>query len=201
MELILYYQPGSRSQRVRWLLEELEVDYKLQHIDLFKGDGNTTEYLALHPLGQLPVLTIDGSPLFESGAIVQWLADFHAEQGLSPALESPQRRAFNQWMYFAVTSLEAPAWEIVLHSKILQEDNAIKEIIPFATKNLLSVLKVLDDQLKVKDYMVDNKFSAVDIMLGYILMWFPEHVGNFSHLKAYTQNLSQRPAYLRSNQH
>lgn len=201
MELILYYQPGSRSQRVRWLLEELELDYKLQHIDLFSGDGNTPEYRALHPLGQLPVLTIDGSAMFESGAIVQWLADIHPEQGLSPAIDTPQRRAFNQWMYFAVTSLEAPAWEIVLHSKILPEDAAIKAIIPFATKHLLTVLKVLDDHLKGKSYMLDNKFSAVDIMLGYILLWFPEYVERFSHLKPYTQNLSQRPAYLRSKQH
>jgi glutathione S-transferase len=200
MELILYYQSGSRSQRVRWLLEELELDYKLEHIDLFKGEGNTPEYLALHPLGQLPVLKIDGSAMFESGAIVQWLADTHLDKGFAPALDSPQRREFNQWMYFSVTSLEAPAWEIVLHSKILPEDAAVKAIIPFATKNLLQVLTVLDKELTGKNYMVDNKFSAVDIMVGYILMWFPEHVEIFSNLKTYTQNLQQRPAYIRSKQ-
>lgn len=200
MELILYYQSGSRSQRVRWLLEELELDYKLEHIDLFKGEGNTPEYLALHPLGQLPVLKIDGSAMFESGAIVQWLADTHLDKGFAPALDSLQRREFNQWMYFSVTSLEAPAWEIVLHSKILPEDAAVKAIIPFATKNLLQVLTVLDKELTGKNYMVDNKFSAVDIMVGYILMWFPEHVEIFSNLKTYTQNLQQRPAYIRSKQ-
>jgi glutathione S-transferase len=200
MELILYYQSGSRSQRVRWLLEELELDYRLEHIDLFKGEGNTPEYLALHPLGQLPVLKIDGSAMFESGAIVQWLADTHLDKGFAPALDSLQRREFNQWMYFSVTSLEAPAWEIVLHSKILPEDAAVKAIIPFATKNLLQVLTVLDKELTGKNYMVDNKFSAVDIMVGYILMWFPEHVEIFSNLKTYTQNLQQRPAYIRSKQ-
>lgn len=200
MELILYYLSGSRAQRVRWLLEELELDYKLQHIDLFKGEGNTPEYLALHPLGQLPVMKIDGSAMFESGAIVQWLAESNLDKGFAPALDSPQRREFNQWMYFSVTNLEAPAWEIMLHSKILPEDAAVKAIIPFATNNLLQVLTVIDKELKEKNYMVDNKFSAVDIMIGYILMWFPEYVDTFSNLKSYTKNLQQRPAYIRSIQ-
>lgn len=75
MKLTLYHLPGSRSQRVRWLLEELGLSYTLKIIDLFKGEGNTAEYLALHPLGQLPAIKIDDRAMFESGAIVQWLAD------------------------------------------------------------------------------------------------------------------------------
>lgn len=200
MELTLYYLPGSRSQRVRWLLEELGLDYELETIDLFKGEGNTPEHLALHPLGQLPVMKIDGNAMFESGAIVQWLADTNLEKGFAPALDSPQRRAFNQWMYFAVTNLEGPAWEIMLHSKILPDDAAVKAIIPFATKTLLQVLAVLDKALAGKNYMVDNSFTTADIMIGYILMWYPEHVDAFSNLKNYTQNLQQRPAYIRSTQ-
>ena len=200
MELILYYQSGTRSQRVRWLLEELECDYKIEYIDLFKGDGNTPEYLALHPLGQLPVLKIDGSAMFESGAIIQWLADTCLDKGFAPAIDSPLRREFNQWMYFAATNLELPAWEIMLHSNILPENVAVKDIIPFATKNLLKVLTVLDEQLKGKNYMVDNKFGAVDIMIGYILLWYPEHVVAFPNLTSYCQNLQQRPAYNRSKQ-
>jgi glutathione S-transferase len=200
MKLTLYFQPGSRAQRVRWLLEELGLDYELHYIDLFKGEGNTPEHLALHPLGQLPVLKIDDETMIESGAIVQWLADNNPDKGLSPATGSPQRREFNQWMYFSVTTLEAPAWEIILHSKILPEHAAVKEIIPFATKNLLQVLAVLDKELTGKIYMLDNQFSAVDIMLGYILMWFPEHLESFSNLNSYTQNLQRRPAYIRSKE-
>jgi len=200
MELTLYYQSGTRSQRVRWLLEELELNYKLEYIDLFKGQGNTPEYLAMHPLGQLPVLIIDGSVMFESGAIVHWLADIHPEKGFAPALDSPQRREFNQWMYFSVTSLETPAWEIILHRQILPEDVAIKPIVAFATRNLIKVLTVLDKQLQGKNFMLGNKFSAADIMIGYTLLWFPEQLEKFSNLKAYTTELQRRPAYIRSKQ-
>ena len=199
MKIVLYYLQGSRSQRVRWLLEELELDYQLKQVDLFKGEGQTPEYLAIHPLGQLPAVTIDGKPMFESGAIVQWLADHYLDKSLAPSLNSPLRREFDQWMYFAVTNLEMPAWEIILHGKILPDDQAVKDIIPFATGRLISVLEVLDKALDGKHYMIDNRFSAVDIMIGYILMWFPEHVKTFANLKAYTEKLQQRPAYLRSN--
>jgi glutathione S-transferase len=200
MELTLYYMKGSRSQRVRWMLEELELDYTLKHINLFKGEANTPEYLALHPLGQLPALLIDNDIMLESGAIVQWLADINLDKGFAPALDSPQRREFNQWMYFAVTNLESPAWEIMLHSNILPEDVAIKEIIPFAIGNYLKALTVVNKKLEGKTYLINNQFSAVDILLGYILMWFPEHAEDFSNITSYTENLKQRPAYIRSIQ-
>lgn len=200
MEITLYYLPGSRAQRVRWLLEELELDYKLEIIELFKGEGNTPKYLAVQPLGQVPAIKIDNNIMFESGAIVQWLADNFPDKGFSPALDAPQRQAFNQWMYFAVTNLESPAWEIMLHKNILKENIAVKEIIPFATKSLLKVLAVLEDQLKYNNYIVDNKFSAADIMIAYLLAWFPEHVENFPSLKTYSHKLQQRPAYIRSIQ-
>ncbi len=200
MELTLYYMKGSRSQRVRWMLEELELDYTLKHIDLFKGQANTPEYLALHPLGQLPTLLIDNDVMLESGAIVQWLADVNLDKGFAPDLNSPQRREFNQWMYFTVTNLESPAWEIMLHSNILPKDVAIKEIIPFAISNYLKALTVVNEKLEGKTYLINNQFSAVDILLGYILMWFPEHTEKFSNIKSYTENLKQRPAYIRSIQ-
>jgi len=191
---------GTRSQRVRWMLEELGLNHTLKHIDLFNGDANTPEYLALHPLGQLPTLLIDNDIMLESGAIVHWLADFYIDKGFAPALDSPPRREFNQWMYFAVTNLEAPAWEIMLHSNILPEGVAVKEIVPFAIGNYLKALTVLNEKLEGKTYLINNQFSAVDILLGYILMWFPEHAESFSNIKSYTENLKQRPAYIRSIQ-
>lgn len=200
MDITLYFQTGTRSQRVRWILEELGVRYQLEIIDLFKGEANTPGYLAMHPLGQLPVIKVDGNVMFESGAIVQWLADMHHDKGLSPKLDSAERREFNQWMYFSVTNLEGPAWEIMLHSNILPEEDAVKAIIPFATENYLKVLVVLDEKIKVDSYMVNNQFSAVDIMMVYILLWYPEKIEAYPNLKSYVHKMQQRPAYIRSVQ-
>ena len=200
MNIVLYYLKGSRAQRVRWILEELHLKYEIKPIDLFKGEGQTPQYLKVHPLGQVPAVTIDEKPLIESGAIVQWFADSYLEKGLAPDLSSPYRREYDQWMYFAVTNLEMPAWEIVLHGKILPEKNAVKAIIPFATHQLLQVMAVLENELRHSRYLVNDNFSAADILVSDTLRWLPEHLSKFKKLESYVENLKQRPAYIRSNE-
>jgi glutathione S-transferase len=197
MKLKLYYLPGTRAERVRWILDELGLDYQLETIDLFKGEGQQPDYLAIHPLGQLPALSIDGEVMIESGAIVQWLAESVPGSELAPPTDHPARRAFDQWMYFAVASLEPPAWEMMLHGKILTDKLAVKAIIPFAEPSYAKALDVLEHALRDQDYLVDNRFSAADIMVGYLLAWFPQQLTPYPGLQKYLARLQQRPAYPR----
>jgi len=195
MELTLYYMPGTRSERVRWALDELGLDYGIEKLDLFKGEGNRADYRAIHPLGQLPALLVDGQAMFESGAIVQWLAEAIPGSRLAPSVDQPARRAFDQWMYFAATSLEGPAWEMMLHGNILPDEQAVKSIIPFATQQYQRALQVLDQALTGRDYLLGSDFSAADIMVGYLLPWFPEQLAECAVLPAYLERLKQRLAY------
>lgn len=195
MELTLYYMPGTRSERVRWALDELGLDYGIERLDLFKGEGNRADYLAIHPLGQLPALLVDGQAMFESGAIVQWLAEAMPGSRLAPPVDQPARRAFDQWMYFAATSLEGPAWEMMLHGNILPDEQAVKSIIPFATQQYQRALQVLDHALTGRDYLLGRDFSVADIMVGYLLPWFSEPLADCAALPAYLERLEQRPAY------
>lgn len=194
MELTLFYMPGTRSERVRWTLDELGLDYRIERIDLFKGEGNRADYRAVHPLGQLPALLVDGKAMFESGAILQWLAEAIPGSRLAPPADHPARRAFDQWMYFAATSLEGPAWNMMLHGNILPEKHAVKSIIPFATQQYQRALRVLDHALTGRDYLLGSDFSAADIMVGYLLPWFPEQLARCAVLPAYLERLKQRPA-------
>ena len=195
MELTLYYMPGTPSERVRWALDELGLDYGIEKLDLVKGEGNRADYRAIHPLGQLPALLVDGQAMFESGAIVQWLAEATPGSRLAPPVDQPARRAFDQWMYFAATSLEAPAWEMMLHGNILPDEQGVKSIVPFATQQYQRALQVLDHALTGKDYLLGSDFSAADIMVGYLLPWFPEQLTECTVLPAYLDRLKQRPAY------
>jgi len=197
MKLTLYYMPGTRAERVRWVLDELGLDYQVETIDLFKGEGRSAEYLAIHPLGQLPALKVHDEVMLESGAIVQWLAESVTGSDLAPVPDQPARRAFDQWMYFAVTSLEGPAWEMMLHGSILPDDLAVKAIIPFAEHRYAQALTVLAQALSGQNYLVDNRFSAADIMVGSLLAWFPDQLSPYPVLERYLYRLRQRPAYPR----
>jgi glutathione S-transferase len=102
----LYYAPNTRATRPRWMLEELSVPYELVKLDLQKGENRAPAYLAVHPLGQVPALEDGAVRVFESAAIVAWLADRYAAKGLAPALDAPERAANLQWLFFGAVTLE-----------------------------------------------------------------------------------------------
>src|SRR5690606_30539389 len=104
--LKLYFAPRSRSFTALWLLEELGVDYALESFDLRSGRHKQPDFLALNPMGKVPLVVHDGIPVSESGAIAIYLADrFHAA-GLAPAIDDRDRPAFLRWVLFAGGVLE-----------------------------------------------------------------------------------------------
>ena len=86
MSLIVHHLNNSRSQRILWLLEELNLNYEIRH---HQRDAVTNlappELLAVHPLGKSPVIEDDGKVIYESAAIVEYICERHggAHQGRS----------------------------------------------------------------------------------------------------------------------
>ena len=70
---------------MRWLLEELGLDYELACLGFGDGSMKAPGYLALNPLGKVPTLEVDGEVVFESGAILQFILERHGEGRLEPA--------------------------------------------------------------------------------------------------------------------
>ncbi|MDX2505261.1 MAG: glutathione S-transferase family protein [Gammaproteobacteria bacterium] len=195
MKLTLYGLNKTRSVRPQWLLEELGLDYELIEIDIFQGEGQSKNYRKIHPHGQLPALDVDGKIIFESGAICHWLADQFLDQGLAPSLNDPLRTDYEQWMFYVPATLEPPAWHYMLHTRILPESKRIKAIADWNETQYINTLKVLNRLLKNKSYLLGEQFSTADIMLAYLLFWFPELLQRFSVLQTYCERLQNREAY------
>lgn len=77
--------PQDCSGKVRWLLNEMGLPFEEIKVSYRNGDLKTPEYLAKHPLGQVPVLEDGTVTLFESYAIVAYLADKYPEKGMAPS--------------------------------------------------------------------------------------------------------------------
>ncbi len=105
---VVHHLERSRSTRVLWALEELGLPYTLKvHKRHPKTMRAGPEIKAIHPVGRFPVLTVDGVALAESGAILDTLADDHADGRLKPAAGEALRR-YRYWLHFAEGSLMAP---------------------------------------------------------------------------------------------
>src|SRR5690606_12223161 len=104
--LTLHYAPRTRAFTALWLLEELGVAYELDSFDLYTGRHKQPAFLALNPMGKVPLVVCDQIPISETGAIAVYLADRFTAAGLAPALDDPQRPAYLRWMFFTAGVLE-----------------------------------------------------------------------------------------------
>ena len=107
--IVVHHLNNSRSQRVLWLLEELELPYELRR---YQRDAKTMlappELRQVHPLGKSPVITDGAATLAESGAIVEYLVERYGNGRLAPAAGSAERLRYRYWMHYAEGSLMPP---------------------------------------------------------------------------------------------
>ena len=100
--ITLHHCPQSRSMRVLWLLEELDVPYRVQ-VRAFDKSLRAPEFLSLSPAGRVPALEIDGERMFESAAIMEYLCERFQDAGLGRLPGDMDRMAWLVWLHFAET--------------------------------------------------------------------------------------------------
>ncbi len=195
--------PYDRSAKARWLLAELGISHEDRWLDRETREFEKPEYLALNPMGRIPVLEIDGQAMFESGAICSYLADRHFDKGLAPALDSPERAIYQQWMYFAASTLDPIQAKIMIIEDIpagevqKSKESEIQE-------ELRDAMQALDRTLSRGDYLVGNRFTAADICVSYQALWltlWPELesvMKLYPRVLAYIERMKSRPAAIQA---
>ncbi len=193
----LYHAPMTRSGRVRWLLQELEVPCEIVRVDVFAGQGRTPEHRAIHPHGVVPALEVDGRVLLESGGICLWLADVHGAKGLAPPIDSPLRGPYCQWMVYVPATCDPALETILFHTRFLPEEKRIPVLVDRAKKQWAVCERVIEAGLGDKPYILGDTFSAADIMVGSAVAWarFAGALGDSARLTAYAARLAERPAF------
>lgn len=100
---VLHYFPDTASLAVRMVLAELGVQHRCQLIDRAAGALASAEYRAMQPLGLIPAMETPDGPMFETAAILLYLADRHP--GLAPGVDSAERGDFLKWLFFTSTNI------------------------------------------------------------------------------------------------
>lgn len=196
----LYHSPRSRSVRPRWLLEEIGAPFELVTLDLSKGDHKTPDYMKIHPHGVVPSLVDGDVALFESAAICMYLADKFPEKRLAPAVGTPVRGLYYQWMVYSMATLEPPVLQVFLNTVMLPEAQRSAAAAEAGRTTFADVARVLTQTLTGKTFLLGEQFSAADVMIGSTLGWsqFMGLLNGHPVLEAYVKRLTERPAYQRA---
>jgi glutathione S-transferase len=192
-KIIFYHSPQSRSAGTLFLLEELGADYELRTLDLKKNEQRGSDYLAVNPMGKVPAIVHNGALVTEQGAVYAYLADLHADAGITPAIGDPLRGPYLRWLFFYGSSYE-PA----LIDRSMKREPAPPSTSPYGDYD--TMLKTLWDQLGNGPYLLGDRFTAADVLWGTALRWTTmfKLVPETPAVKAYIERVTSRPAALRA---
>lgn len=179
--LKLYGGARSRASIVHWYLEELGIPYEFVKLDMQAGEHLQPAYLAINPFGKVPAIVDGDFQLWESGAILLYLADNYNKTPLS----LQERAVFSQWVLFANATL-APG--------IFGEENRERE--------MLRLLTPLNEIFSRQPFLHGNEFTIADVAVGsvlnYISMILKLDFSPYPAVLNYMKQLSERPAFQRS---
>ena len=197
--IILYGVFPSRSNRVQWALEELELDYEFRELDFQKGEHRSPRFLELNPLGKIPVLDDNGHIICESGAICNYLGEKYASGNLIPSPGTPERSQYDRWLFFALTELEQPLWTKAKHTFILPKEHRVTGLGPALKWEFDRSMAVFAEALGEQPFLLGQRFTMVDIVFSQILGW--ARVAKFDinqqNVIDYQNRMTNRPAYSR----
>jgi glutathione S-transferase len=197
-KLEVHHLNNSRSQRVLWLLEELERPYELVKYQRDPVTNLAPESLkAIHPLGKSPVLRDDGQVVIESGAIIEYIVRKYGKGRLAPAESTPAYVQYLQLMHYAEGSAMLP---IMLRLYLSRLGDAAKPLEPRVTAEIENHMGFLDAQLQGRDWFVGNELSAADIQLSFAIQAARLLYGldKFPNLSRFLDRIHARPAYKRA---
>ena len=197
MTLRLHHVPGSRSFRVLWMLAELGLDCEVVPHSIRDGGLRAPEMLTLTPAGRVPALEWgDGTATFESGAIVQMLAERHAEAGLDRPAGHPERGRYLQAIHFAETMASLIENLNLSHVFLRPPAKPSPAVLKITTARLAGTLAALEGMLEGRTFLAGG-FSAADAMLGFNLWAAPRFVrpGPYPRVEAYRARLEARPGF------
>ncbi len=197
MRRVLGRANSSNVMKVVWLLEELHLPYRREDYGgPFKNTG-TPEYLALNPNGIVPTLVEDDFVLWESNAILRYLATANPAGDLWPADPRP-RANIDRWMDWQQTTYTPPGSVVFQGLVRTPPEHRDEAAITAATTKLGRVWTLLDTVLSRAAYVAGPIFTLADIPLGvHVHRWFalPIDRPELPHLRAWYDRLRQRPAY------
>jgi glutathione S-transferase len=198
MTIIVHHLENSRSQRLLWMLEELELPYEVKRYERNKKTMLAPpELRRVHPLGKSPVIEDGGTVIAETGAIIEYLVE-KADGRLGPPPHRDAILRYRFFLHYAEGSLMPPLLVMLVLSRVpIFGKRGQARIQPMIDNHL----DYLERELDGREWFVDNQLSAADIMLSFPLEASRQRAGlgpSRPNLIAWLDRIHARPAYKRA---
>jgi len=195
--ITIHHLGVSQSDRIVWLMEELELPYELVWYDRQESGLMPPAYEALHPAATAPVIQDGDLVLAESTAIVQYVVERHAGGRLGVAPESPDYPHYLYWLQFNNVAQSAAFTRLAVSGF---EEAAKESVVVQAMRRREEALyRYLDARLAASPYLAGSAFTAADVMSAFNLTTLPRFGGraidDLPHASAYVDRITNRPAY------
>jgi glutathione S-transferase len=198
--ITLHHCINARSFRPLWMLEELGLPYQLQVLP-FPPRVLAREFLALNPLGTVPLLVDGELRMTESSAMCQYLAARHGEGRFEVPVHSPLYGAYLNWLFMSDATLTFPQTLVLRYSQLEPPERRQPQVVTDYSRWFLARLRAVDTALQQADHLVDERFTAADVAVAYALMLAQElglHSQFSPAVAAYWQRLQERPGFQRA---
>jgi glutathione S-transferase len=198
--LKVHHLNNSRSQRILWLLEELDVPYEIVH---YKRQSPVPlappELKAVHPLGKSPVITDGKHTIAESGAIIEYVLETYGKGRMQPEPKSPDHFKYIEWMHYAEGSAMLPLL-MLLYAGML--GNAAAPLMPRIDGEIANHMGYIAQAVKGNEFIVGLHLTGADIQITFVLeaAQASGQLKNYPDLEAYLARMHGRPAYKRAIQ-
>jgi glutathione S-transferase len=178
--ITVHHLNNSRSQRVLWLLEELEIPYEVRRYERDPATMLAPPALrSVHPLGKAPVITDRGTTIAETGAIIEYLLETHGAGRLRPP-PGPDRQRFTYWLHYAEGSAMPPLLLLLVANRIAGRSvpwfaRPVARMISTGLKQRLiepqlrTHLDFMERELADRDWFAGDEFSAADVQMSFPL--------------------------------
>src|SRR5260221_1816432 len=198
--ITLYHCHAARSSRPLWMLEEMGLPYDLKMLPS-PPRVFAKEYLALNPLGTIPLMIDGETRMTESSGICHYLGTRYGPTPLIIGEVEPAYGAFLNWMYFSDATLTFPQTLVLRYSHIEPEERRNPQVATDYAKWFLGRLRAVEAATANAETLVAGRFTAADIVIGYALR-LAENIGlakDFGpNVNAYWQRLQTREGFKRA---
>jgi glutathione S-transferase len=206
--ITLHHLNNSRSQRILWLMEELNLPYEVKRYERNKITMLAPKELKeVHPLGKSPVITDGDLVVAESGAIIEYLVNKYGKGKLKPADEKNALR-YTYWMHYSEGSAMLPLLLTLVFNKVETSPmpffvkpiaKAISATVKktFINPNIETHFNFMEDELSQRKWFAGDDFSAADIQMSFPIEAAESRdlLKERPHLKAYLKAIHARPSY------